>query len=220
MKVIIPLQLASTRVKQKNIKPFFENKSLFDIKASQLLKVMPPDMVYVSSESEDVRPLVESYGFNFLLRDKALTGNLVKQPALIGSILAQIPKDDHDIMWVQVTQPLFDRFDEMMTKWQDAKDSYDSIAAVKTVRKHLVTADGLPVNFNFGYWHRVSQDLPELYELLWSCYILKRETIELTCYHLGTNPYFMPFDDVPLIDIDTEDDFILASRIYALYNNK
>lgn len=216
MKVIIPLQLCSTRVKLKNIRPFYGNKSLFDIKMEQLLHHFNGNNIYISSESDDVIPLADKYGAHFLKRPFELTGNSVKQPDLIGTILSQLPNDDEDIMWVQVTQPLFDKFGDMLDCWESIKEKYDSIVAVKTVRHHIVSQSGIPINFNFGHWHKVSQDLPPLYEILWSAFILKRKIAETVKYHIGMNPYFMPFDDITLVDIDTEEDLKLASEIYSI----
>ena len=39
IKVAIPLKTNSERVPNKNLRPFYKNESLFDIKAKQLLKV-------------------------------------------------------------------------------------------------------------------------------------------------------------------------------------
>lgn len=218
VKVLIPLQLASTRVKLKNIRPFYGEKSLFDVKMEQLLKAnISPDQIYISSEADEILPICEKYGCHFMKRPMELTGNAIKQPELIGNMLSNLPCDDDDILWVQVTNPLFDKFNEMLNCWDEIKSQgYDSIVAVKTVRHHMVTEKGIPVNFNFGYWHKVSQDLPKFYELLWSAFLLKRETIEKAKYHIGMNPYYMPFDDVTTVDIDTNEDFNLASIIYKL----
>lgn len=218
LKVLIPLQLASTRVKKKNIRPFYRGLSLFDIKAQQLIKAgIRPNDIFVSSESEEVVPILEKYNFNYVKRPECLTGNSVKQPDLIGNFLANIPHDDADILWIQVTNPLFghSQIVRMIDQWNEVqKNGYDSIIAVKTIRHHIVHESGIPINFNFGYWHKVSQDLPKIYEILWSAFLLKRETIEKTKYHIGMKPFYMPFDDVVTIDIDTTLDFELAAYIY------
>lgn len=222
VKVIIPLQLASTRVKLKNIRPFYKDKSLFFIKIEQLINAgLNPNKIYVSSEDTEgvVKESCEKYGINFLQRDKSLTGNTIKQGDLIGFILNQIPKDKDDILWVQVTNPLFDEFKTILTSWNHIqKLGFDSIVAVKTIRHHLLNESGIPLNFNFGNWHKVSQDLPKIYEILWSAFLLKRETIETNKYHIGTKPYYMTFDNITTIDIDTEKDFELARQYYALIN--
>lgn len=48
MKVIIPLQTCSTRVPKKNIIPFYNGMSLFDIKIEQLLNSgIKPETIYI-----------------------------------------------------------------------------------------------------------------------------------------------------------------------------
>lgn len=46
IKVAIPLKTNSERVENKNLRPFIGEKSLFDIKAEQLLKVFKPEEEY------------------------------------------------------------------------------------------------------------------------------------------------------------------------------
>lgn len=214
MKIFIPLQLASTRVKRKNIREFYNGESLFDIKIKQLLKNFRPEDIYVSSEDEIVSDLCRKYDINFLKRDISLTGNNIFQADLINHFLLNVKSDD-DVMWVQVTQPLFDKFDEMLIEWNNLdKNKYNSLVAVKTFKNHLISEAGLPINFNFGYWHVVTQNLPKLYELLWACFIQTRESIERVKYQIGSKPKYKCFDDITLVDIDTENDFRLAAIIY------
>lgn len=217
MKVIIPLQTCSTRVKNKNIREFYKNQSLFDIKIKQLLESgIKESDIYVSSESNIVKDICLNKKVNFILRDKSLTGNEVRQPDLIGGILKEIPGND-DIMWVQVTNPLFNEFKEAISLWNKEKEKHDSLVAVKKFKGHLLDSEGNPKNYNFGHWHKVSQKLPSWYEVLWSCFILKRNTIEEVKYHIGVNPCLYISDSLT-VDIDTPDDFYLASIIYGEKN--
>lgn len=213
MKIIIPLQTCSTRIPQKNIRPFHGNDSLFDIKAKQILEFEQPQNVYVSSESPEVEDLCDKYGFNFLLRDQSLTGNKVYQPDLVKALTDPIPGND-DIMWIQVTSPLFHHFKEALSEWEQVRDDYDSLVAVKPFKGHLLDEKGNPVNYAFGYWHKVSQNLPKQYSVLWSLFILKRETVKKFQYHIGVNPYLFE-TDATVVDIDYHEDFELARHIYA-----
>jgi N-acylneuraminate cytidylyltransferase len=212
MKIVIPLQTCSTRIPRKNIRPFYKEDSLFDIKAKQILEFEAPENVYVSSESDEVRVLCEKYGFNFMLRDPALTGNKIFQPDLVKALTEPIPGDD-DIMWIQVTSPLFHQFSEALATWAKVRDEYDSLVAVKPFKGHLLDEKGNPVNYNFGYWHKVSQDLPKLYSVLWSLFILKRSTVNRFHYHIGVKPYLFETHGM-VVDIDYHDDFELAGLIY------
>jgi CMP-N-acetylneuraminic acid synthetase len=212
VKVIIPLQTCSTRIKHKNIRPFYGEDSLFDIKAKQLMEVIPPQDVYVSSENTEVSKLTDKYGFHFLPRDKSLTGNAVFQPDLVKALTDPLPGDD-DIMWVQVTSPLFNQFAEVLKEWEKVRYHHDSLVAVKPFKGHLLDQNANPVNFAFGYWHKVSQNLPKLYTILWSLFILKRETVKRFHYHIGVNPYLFVTNSLS-IDIDYDEDFQLAQLVY------
>ncbi|THF57660.1 glycosyltransferase family protein [Pseudothauera rhizosphaerae] len=212
MKIVIPLQTCSTRIPRKNIRPFYKDDSLFDIKAKQILAFEAPENVYVSSESEEVCALCDKYGFHFMPRDPALTGNKVFQPDLVKALTDPIPGDD-DIMWIQVTSPLFNQFTEALEVWEKVRDEYDSLVAVKPFKGHLLDEKGNPVNYAFGYWHKVSQELPKLHSVLWSLFILKRATVNRFHYHIGVKPYLFETHGM-VVDIDYHDDFELASLIY------
>jgi len=221
MKVIIPLQTCSTRVPRKNIINFHNGKSLFDIKVEQLIDAgIAPGDIYVSSESSEVETLCRDKHLNFLLRDASLTGNEVKQPDLIGGILKDMDLENvSDVMWVQVTNPLFNEFSGMLQTWESVKEEHDSMVAVKKFKGHLLDSQGNPMNYSFGHWHKVSQKLPSWYEVLWSCFILKKETISQYKYHIGVNPYLF-VSKTATVDIDTPEDFKLASEIFSLRQGK
>lgn len=216
MKIIIPLQTCSTRVVNKNLRNFHAKNSLFDVKAKQLIKCFDPKKVFVSCENESVREKVEGYKFNFLLRDKKYTGNIVKITDLVGHILSQIPDDGEDLAWTQVTAPLFNDFKNCLTIWESKKKDYDSLVVVKEV-KFAITENNIPINFNFGCWHKASQYIPKCYEVLWAFCILKRETFNDSRYAFGYNPYKYVSDFVD-VDIDTEKDFALAQKIYSKFH--
>jgi N-acylneuraminate cytidylyltransferase len=212
MKIVIPLQTCSSRIKHKNIRPFYEDDSLFDIKAKQILAFEKPENVYVSSENSIVNDLCDKYGFNFMLRDPALCGNEVYQPDLIKALTDPVPGDD-DIAWIQVTSPLFNEFIRAIKEWEQVRNQHDSLVAVKRFKGHLLDDKANPVNYAFGYWHKVSQKLPPLYTVLWSLFILKREAVKKFQYHIGVNPYLFVTESM-VIDIDYEEDFELAQIVY------
>ena len=219
IKVAIPLKTNSERVGNKNLRPFINGDSLFDIKAKQLLKVFKPEDVYVSSENPEVKKIVEKYGFNFHLRDVALTLKTAKENQIVKSVTDAIEDKTSDVMWVQVTQPLFNEFKQIVDIWDNIDDKYDSLAVVKKISHHILDTKGNPVNFNFGYWHKISQDLPQLFEVTWSAFIMKREMLEEAHYQIGRNPYLYE-TDAPLVDINDPTEFEVAQIVYNHYNNK
>ena len=130
-------------------------------------------------------------------------------------IISKIPGET-DIMWVQVTQPLFNDFNSVLEKWEEIYDDYDSLVVVKKIKHHILDARGNPVNFNFGYWHKISQELPVFYQLTWACFCLKRRMLEQTWYQIGRKPYLYNAE-IPLIDIDSIQEFEIARILYSHY---
>lgn len=55
MKAVIMGKAGSTRVKNKNYRPFYEDKSLTDILLEKLVKVMPREDIFLNYEKEEYR---------------------------------------------------------------------------------------------------------------------------------------------------------------------
>lgn len=216
LKIVIPLKTNSERVPNKNLRPFIDNQSLFDVKACQLLKWFSPDDVYVSSENPEVKEIVSRYGFHFHLRDEALTKSTAKENDIVRTLVSVIPGKP-DIMWCQVTQPLFDEFGELIEIYKNLDKKYDSIAVVKKISHHILDANANPVNFNFGYWHKISQELPPLYEVTWSAFIMRRSMLEQAWYQIGRTPYLYE-TKVNLVDINSPEEFEAAQILYRFYS--
>lgn len=216
IKIAIPLKTNSLRVPNKNLKPFYGNLSLFDIKIRQLLDVFSANDIYVSSEDPHVGELCDKYGANFLQRDISLTPNEAPWTDVVRDVVGNLPPNS-DVMWVQVTQPLFNDFGGVIRKWNDVYDDVDSLAVVRRISHHVLDERAHPVNFEFGYWHKISQDLPTLYEVTWACFCMKRDMVDATGYQIGRRP-FMYETDAHLVDIDAEQDFEVAGILYDHYS--
>lgn len=215
LKIAIPLKTNSMRVSNKNLRPFVDGKSLFDIKALQLLQTFSPKDIYVSSEDVGVSAICERYGINFLLRDVSLTPNTAPWVDVVSDIVNKLPSGC-DVMWVQVTQPLFRDFGAVAKRWSEVRNSHDSLAVVKKISHHIIDEKAHPLNFEFGYWHKISQELPSLYEITWACFCMQREMVDRTGYQIGRNPYLFETTE-HLVDIDTEKDFEAARILYQHY---
>lgn len=216
LKVVIPLKTNSERVPNKNLREFNNKESLFDIKAKQLLKIFKPEDILVSSENPIIKKEINKYGFKFHLRDISLTRSDARENKIVKTLTDAVDDKECDIMWVQVTQPLFDEFSQIIDKWNQIYNKYDSLVVVKKQRHHLLDEKGNPINFNFGYWHKISQDLPTLYEVTWSAFIMSRDMLNQAHYQIGRNPYLY-ITDAPLVDIDNLSDFEVASILYKFY---
>jgi N-acylneuraminate cytidylyltransferase len=213
VKAIVPVKRNSERLKDKNFREFCDGHSLFDIRMKRLLKVMPAEDIYVSSENPEVEVKAAQYGANFLLRDLHLTHNTTPMAEVITSIVSQVPGDD-DIMWSQVTEPFFADIGECLRVWNGFKlDVFDSLVVVKKFKNFMLDGNGRPVNFHFGQWHRSSQMLPTWFLLPFTLLIAKREAIFRCSYYIGTKPFLYKYDGT-LVDIDNEEDFMVAQSVF------
>ena len=72
--VIIPARANSSRVPEKNFKPFHGDDSLLDIKIKQLITAgIPPEHIVVSCEDVSKEPCVTLHGATFKRREHFLT---------------------------------------------------------------------------------------------------------------------------------------------------
>ena len=213
MKVLIPAKAHSERLQDKNFRPFSKGRSLFDIKAMQLIKAgILPENVYVSSEAEHVRLIAHKYGFNFLLRPECLARNDVPMGEVFMEAVERIPGDE-DIMYVQVIDPLFDQYVGMKRVWTTRERKTDSLHMVRKVNSYLLDERLWPINCRFGPWHVPTQDMPPLFSWTACCQIITKEAARYCHYYVGRHPARY-VTTRPFVNIKTLEDFTLAAAIF------
>ena len=208
--VWVPCQVSSTRVQQKNIRKFYDEDSLLDIKLKQLLQCFSSDQIYVSSEGSAVANICRKYSVNFIQRPTHLTGNKIYQKDLIQHF-AENTVGCEFVYWVQVTDPFFDEFNEFSNFCQ----TIDGSACVCTkLQKHAVY-QGHPVNFLYGDWHKVTQDINPILIPRWSAFFNPRDVLLEVGYQFGLKQNWF-YTNKPMVDIDTQDDFDFAQDLWAM----
>jgi N-acylneuraminate cytidylyltransferase len=216
MKIIIPVKSSSKRIENKNFREFWNGLSLTEILIKKL-EFKGTDNIYISSEDESKKFFAEKYGCNFILRDKKLCDNDTPLPEVIKGISKQLPAGDDDIAWCQVTDPLFNDHKKAFEEWEIHKKNHDSLCVIYPFKKYILNPDHMPINFGFGNWHVKSQDLKTFYDMTFTFSILKRDCIEKCGYHIGAKPHWYHAYNSH-IDIDTIEDFEIASIIYDKKN--
>ncbi|WP_141731825.1 acylneuraminate cytidylyltransferase family protein [Oligoflexus tunisiensis] len=218
MKVIVPAKAQSSRVKDKNWRPFHEGRCLVDIKIEQLLRAFEPQDIFVSCDDESKRPIVERHGVHFLLRDPVFADDVTPWSDVVTHLVDTVPADpDEAVAWVEVVAPLFDAFQAVRDCWNTIEHEHDSLVTVSPVRQFLLDERGQGVNFNFGPWHPWSQDLPPLYSFESMAIMRKRDILKYN-YVIGRKPFLFPIRGIS-IDIDEPFQFMLAQKIYAEMNS-
>jgi CMP-N-acetylneuraminic acid synthetase len=215
MKFVIPAKRSSTRVPDKNYRPFSHGRSLLDLLAAKLVAVAAdPADVFLSSEEESTQLVAESFGASYLPRAAHLTENSYPFQSVVNQVCQQVPGDD-DIMWCHATDPFFDEHAAVMQKWsnRDPTNS-DSMVVVYPLKDYLLDGQFNPMGFGFGAWHRPSQQLPTYYQLGFTCSIMTRP-VATGLGLVGAQPLWHVAQNLT-IDIDTQAEFDLASRLHEL----
>lgn len=208
LQIWIPAQGASQRIPNKNFKPFYKDESLLEIAVKKLVKIVEKENIFVSSDSIKAKKICKNLGINFIQRTNSLLGNKIKQKDLFNHFFDNTPKSKY-VAWVQVTDPLFERFQEFLSY----KPKKDEVYSVATEYKKHAFFKGYPVNFNFGDWHPVTQEIEPIIIPRWSVFLGRRATFLNFKYHFGKyNKFFICNEE--FIDIDYEEDFLLAQKSY------
>ncbi len=215
MKAVILGKASSTRVKNKNYRPFYNDLSLTDILLEKLVQVMDREDIFLSCEKEEFRKVAEEWEINFILRDPCYTKLETNTVDVVRNVCKDVPGED-DILYCSSMDPLFDDYEKMFQIWEEVKGKHDSLNVVYPLKNYYLDQNHEPIGFGFGYWHKYSQYIPPVYQISWANEILTRESIATCGYMVGVNPYWYDAYN-PTVDIDTEQDWELAQILYRYY---
>lgn len=211
---VIPVREGSSRVKNKNFRPFANEGSLLHLKIRQLKKAGCFDQIYVSSDSQRARRIAEEMGVTFLHRDPEMCRQSAKLYQYNTHMLETVPGDPF-VAWTMVTSPLFENYGPAVEKFLTLdKSEHDSLITVLPFREFLINEKGRPLNCAYGHWHLLTQELDNNYTITGSLYLAgKSEQIEWR-YWIGMRPYLYEITKLECVDVDYEEDFKLAEMIY------
>jgi len=132
--------------------------------------------------------------------------------------MPSITKGEH-ILWLHVTSPFVKAKDyqDAIDKYFEAlKNGYDSIMSVTEIKQFLWSDRSkkiINIEQSDNPWVQ-TQDLEPLYEINHAFYINSRANYLSMSDRIGKNPYLYKLKGSKVIDIDYEDDFELAKKIF------
>ena len=213
---LIPVKHESERVKQKNFRPFHENKSLLDIKINQLKKANIFDEIYISSDSPDAKKSSELHDVKFIQRDISLCNNITPWSDVIFEVVNSIPEsNDAHIAWSHTTSPLFNLFNDCLERYFLNLDAgtHNGLVAVSSCKEFILDEMATPVNYSWGPWHKYSQYLKKYYFVSGALFVSSKEEMLKNRYVISSNPYLFKATAEESVDIDTEFDFKFAQYL-------
>ena len=210
IKALIPVRSGSTRVLNKNTRPF-AGSTLLDIKIQQLLKVKSLDGIVVNSNSDEMLEIASKYqGVELVKRDDTFASNTVYMTDVFENMAQNFPGDI--IVYCAVTYPLLgsETIERVIAKYFEG--NHDSIAPASRVKQFLFL-DGKPLNFNPSRFPR-SQDLPNIVALNFGAAVIARDLMVKRKSTVGMNPYLYELGETESFDIDTQFEFDIAEYLY------
>ncbi|MCX6300995.1 MAG: acylneuraminate cytidylyltransferase family protein [Bacteroidia bacterium] len=222
MKVVcfLPCRAGSERVKNKNTRQFAGVEGgLLEIKLDQLCRCNIIDKIVLSTDDQKVIDISKQFGSRIRIdnRPPELASSDASTDDLI-RYTGKIISDPH-ILWTHVTSPftgeeVYNRAINDYFKFIKT-GKYDSLMSVTPIRVHVWNKKGEPVNYKRGEvrWPR-SQQVDPMFEVNSAIFINSRENYIRLEDRIGLHPFLFEMDRTESIDIDYEDDFLLAESIY------
>jgi N-acylneuraminate cytidylyltransferase len=226
LSIVLPIRKGSQRVKNKNIRPFSKDgKSLTELKIIELLKIKSVDEIVVTSNYheaiEQIKAIVKN---NPKVKIDRRAEHLCQSTTNVKELIEYMPTITHGehILWLHVTSPFVkaEDYEKAIKEYFEAlKKGYDSIMSVTEIRQFLwsdKTKKIVNTNPNIETKWVQTQDLEPLYEINHAFYINSRNNYLAMSDRIGINPYLSILKGSKTIDIDYEDDFELARKIFDL----
>ena len=211
IKALIPVRSGSTRVKNKNIRPFAES-NLLEIKIKQLLKVKELDGIVVNSNSDEMLSIAAKYPVETVKRDERYASNTICFSDVQKNIAEHFPGDV--LVWCTVTHPLLppSTVSKIIKTYKSKRTKHDSVVTVLPIKEFLLK-DGKPHNYSVAKFPR-SQDLPDIHALMFAATVISRDLVIQRKSVVGARPFFYELSETEAVDIDTPFDFIIAELMY------
>ena len=207
---MVPVRAGSTRVPDKNIRPFADT-NLLQLKLELLKKVEGIDQIVVSTDCRISADIAHKEGATVQWRDEYYAGSGVTNDEHWHHIAQTTP--GNTVFLAQVTSPLL-RVSSMQAALNSflCLDTHDSINSVSPEKKFL-WRDGSPINYEIEVTPK-SQDLPDIVSLNFAITIIQKKIMTERKNVVGHSPKFFELDKIESVDIDDFIDFKIAELLY------
>lgn len=207
---MIPIKLNSERVKEKNIRPFFDGKPLIHFIQEALVASRKIDEVYVYCSSDSIVDYLID-GVHFLKRPDFLDLNTSNCNDIIREFMKEVKADYYVVSHATAPFTKTDSIDRCIDAVVEG-DKYDSAFTVEKIQTFM-WSNGKPMNFNPDCFPR-TQDLEPIYMETSGAFVFPREVFEKYNRRIGVKPGLIEVEPVESCDIDTEYDMLVAQSIY------
>ena len=209
MTAVIAVRSGSQRCINKNIRPF-AGSNLLELKINLLKRVKGIDEIIVNSDCDRMLSIGERYGCKTHEREAFYASSAASNSDFHYNIAKTTDTDF--IFLTPVCAPCVSI--ETHEKAIDffLNSAYDSVTSYDSIQNHL-WQNGKPLNYDLDNVGG-SQDMEEIKRLNYGIAIIEKDSMLKNKRLIGNNPYLYKLDEIESIDIDTEQEFIIAEQVY------
>ena len=208
---MIPIKLNSERVKNKNIRRFFDEKPLVSFISEAIIGSSYIDEAYVYCSDEKIKKYIPA-GIRFLQRPDFLDGNAYNCNDIIREFMKVVDSDIYSVNHTTAPFTLSNSIDKCIEAVGGSSE-YDSASLVKKLQTFFWTEEGKAMNFNPQQFPR-TQDLKPIYTETSGAHVFTREVFQKYDRRVGICPCLIEVSEIESLDIDTEEEMTIALAIY------
>jgi len=207
--VVIPCRAGSTRVINKNFRPFADS-TLLEIKINQAKKLNLS--VVVNSDSDVAKRMAEENGVGFVERPEYYASSKCNNSEYYEYLGSSV--DTEYIMILQPTAPLLDddTLFNVLNEFSENVEQFDSLMTVQLVKKHTWFR-GCPLNYDLKNTPN-SQNLEPILFPTFNVMIVKVSSLLEHKNVITDKCLFFEVSDGESIEIDEMIEFQMAEYLY------
>ncbi len=210
---LMPMKGHSERVPGKNVRDF-AGKPLCMHVIDMLMECPSVEKIIINTDCERIAELVQTRDrVQAVERPKELCGDFVPMNEIINYDLKFVTTGH--VLQTHATNPLLTALtlEKAIKEYMGCLNRYDSLFSVTAWQARFYWPDGRAVNHNPEELLR-TQDLPPLYEENSCFYLFSPESFRANNnIRIGKKPLPYPISKMEAIDIDEEDDFLMAQAL-------
>ncbi len=212
---LIPAKAFSRRVPSKNLRQI-AGTSLIERKIIQLKECAAISRIVVGSDSDEILDRAQRLGAIPLLRDAFhCDEDRCSANEMIYDMASRVEGDV--ILWAHCTNPFVGMAQYSAALdcfFENIENGFDSLFSVTRIQNHLWNQFREPINFNpRAPTHQLASTLAPYFFQDGAIFVQHRHKMINMRYFYGMNPFLFELSKYISLDIDTEDDFLIAQAI-------
>ncbi len=208
---LVPLRGGSQGIPGKNVKPI-AGKPLcrWSLEAACASRYI--DRVYVSTDSDSIKSIVQSFGLNIEVIDRP--AQFATSTASTESVMIDFANrvDFETLVTIQATSPLTTSSDLDRAIGTFHEEGYDSLVTGVVEKRFVWTLDGSPLNYDPAKRPR-RQDWSGTLVENGAFYLTRREILSTTNCRLGGKIGVYAMDARTAFEIDEPDDWVICESL-------